>query len=416
MTAEIISVGTELLLGQILNSDAQYLARELSAYGYNLNYQVTVGDNMDRLCQCLKTALGRSDVVLLSGGLGPTEDDMTKEAVSAVFGLEMELDEASKSEIQCFFAARNREMTPNNLRQAMFPKGSIVLPNARGTAPGCIVEKDGKAAIVLPGPPHELIDMFDRHARGYLAKKSDAKIVSRVLRIFGMGESSVEHRVRDLMDGANPTLAPYASVGEVTLRLTAKVGAGESAGALLDPLTDEVISRLGDLVYTTANEKLEELAVRLLKENAKTLALAESCTGGLVAEKITDVPGASEVLLEGVVAYSNAAKMRRLGVNEATLERFGAVSEQTAREMAEGAKNSSGADYGLSLTGIAGPGGGTAEKPVGLVYIALAGGGETFVKKLRLGGDRARIRTMSALYALDLLRRRLCSLPLETDK
>ncbi len=416
MTAEIISVGTELLLGQILNSDAQYLARELSAYGYNLYYQVTVGDNMDRLCQCLKTALGRSDVVLLSGGLGPTEDDMTKEAVSAVFGLEMELDEASKSEIQCFFAARNREMTPNNLRQAMFPKGSIVLPNARGTAPGCIVEKDGKAAIVLPGPPHELIDMFDRHARGYLAKKSDAKIVSRVLRIFGMGESSVEHRVRDLMDGANPTLAPYASVGEVTLRLTAKVGAGESAGALLDPLTDEVISRLGDLVYTTANEKLEELAVRLLKENAKTLALAESCTGGLVAEKITDVPGASEVLLEGVVAYSNAAKMRRLGVNEATLEQFGAVSEQTASEMAEGAKNSSGADYGLSLTGIAGPGGGTAEKPVGLVYIALAGGGETFVKKLRLGGDRARIRTMSALYALDLLRRRLCSLPLETDK
>ncbi len=416
MTAEIISVGTELLLGQILNSDAQYLARELSAYGYNLYHQVTVGDNMDRLCECLKTALSRSDVVLLSGGLGPTEDDMTKEAVAKVFGLEMVLDEASKDAIKCFFAARNYEMTPNNLRQAMFPKGSIIMPNARGTAPGCIVEKDGKAAIVLPGPPFELIDMFDRCARPYLAKRSDSQIVSRVIRVFGMGESSVEHRVRDLMDGANPTLAPYASVGEVTLRLTAKVERGDDANALLDPLTSEVISRLGDLVYTTDNEKLEELAVRLLKENAKTLALAESCTGGLVAQKLTDVPGASDVLLEGVVAYSNAAKVRRLGVQEATLEQFGAVSAQTAREMAEGAQKGSGADFGIGITGIAGPGGGTEEKPVGLVYIALAGEGETYVKKLNLGGERTRIRTMSALHALDMLRRRLCSLPMETNK
>ncbi len=415
MTAEIISVGTELLLGQILNSDAQYLARELSSYGYNLYHQVTVGDNMDRLCQCLETALERSDVVLLSGGLGPTEDDMTKEAVAKVFGLEMELDEASKSEIQCFFASRSYEMTPNNMRQAIFPKGSHVMPNARGTAPGCIVERDGKAAIVLPGPPHELIDMFEKHARDYLAKRSDSQIVSRVLRVFGMGESSVEHRVRDLMDGSNPTLAPYASVGEVTLRLTAKVGRAEDANALLDPLEREVVARLGDLVYTTANEKLEELAVRLLKESGKTLALAESCTGGLVAEKITDVTGASEVLLEGVVAYSNAAKVRRLGVKEATLEQFGAVSEQTAREMAEGARSGSGADFALALTGIAGPGGGTEDKPVGLVYVSLATEDGTFVKKLNVGGERARVRTMSALNALDMLRRRLCGLPMEAN-
>ncbi len=413
MTAEIISVGTELLLGQILNSDAQYLARELSALGYNLFYQTTVGDNMDRLAKCLETALERSDAVLLSGGLGPTEDDMTKDAVAKVFGLEMELHEASEKEIKRFFASRNYEMTPNNMRQAMFPKGSIVLPNARGTAPGCIVEQNGKAAIVLPGPPHELIDMFEKHAREYLTKRSDSKIVSRVLRVFGMGESSVEHRVRDLMDGANPTLAPYASVGEVTLRLTAKVGVGEAAHTLLDPLAEEVVKRLGDLVYTTDNEKLEELAVRLLKENGKTLALAESCTGGLVAEKITDVPGASDVLLEGVVAYSNAAKIRRLGVSEATLEQFGAVSAQTAKEMAEGAKLGSGADFGIGITGIAGPGGGTDEKPVGLVYAALAGGGETFVKELRLGGERVRVRALSALNALDLLRRRLSGLPLE---
>ncbi len=416
MTAEIISVGTELLLGQILNSDAQYLARELSALGFNLYHQVTVGDNMDRLCECLKTALERSDVVLLSGGLGPTEDDMTKEAVAKVFGLEMELDEASKSEIKCFFASRHYEMTPNNLRQAMFPKGGIVMPNAKGTAPGCIVEQDGKASIVLPGPPHELTDMFEKQARPYLMKLSDSKIVSRVVRVFGMGESSVEHRVRDLMDGANPTLAPYASVGEVTLRLTAKVGPNEDASALLDPLTNELLARLGDLVYSTNDERLEYLAVRLLRESGKTLALAESCTGGLVASMITDVPGASEALLEGVVTYSNAAKIRRLGVKAETLERFGAVSEQTAREMAEGAKDSAGADFALALTGIAGPGGGTDEKPVGLVYAALAGGGETFVKKLQLGGERRRIRTMSALHALDMLRRRLLGLPLETNK
>ncbi len=415
MTAEIISVGTELLLGQILNSDAQYLARELSALGFNLYHQTTVGDNMDRLCECIETALKRSDVVLLSGGLGPTEDDMTKEAVARVFGLEMELDEASKSEIQRFFASRNYEMTPNNLRQAMFPKGGIVMPNARGTAPGCIVEQNGKAAIVLPGPPHELIDMFEKQARPYLDKKCDSAIVSRVLRVFGMGESSVEHRVRDLMDGANPTLAPYASVGEVTLRLTAKVGKGGDANALLDPLTNELRARLGDLVYSTNDEKLEALAVRLLKESGKTLALAESCTGGLVAQMITDVPGASDVLLEGVVAYSNAAKARRLGVSEDTLARFGAVSAQTAREMAEGVMNGSGADFGIGITGIAGPGGGTDEKPVGLVYAALAGGGETFVKKLQLGGERRRIRAMSALHALDMLRRRLLGLPLESN-
>lgn len=407
MKAEIISVGTELLLGQILNTDAQYLARELSAYGFNLYHQTTVGDNHERLCECLKTALGRSDVALLSGGLGPTQDDMTKEAVADVFGLEMTLDDASKLFLERFFAERGYEMTPNNLRQAMFPTGAKILPNERGTAPGCIVEKDGKAAIVLPGPPSELIDMFEKQVRPYLAELCDSAIVSRVLRVFGMGESSVEHRVRDLMDGSNPTLAPYASLGEVTLRLTAKVSKNEDSDALLDPLTDKLIERLGDLVYSTNDEKLEELIVRLLRKKGKTLALAESCTGGLVAAKLTDVPGASDVFVEGIVCYSNASKTRRLGVKEETLAQYGAVSEQTAREMAEGALAATGADFALALTGIAGPGGGSAEKPVGLVYAALAGGGETLVKELRLGGERSRIRALSVLNALDLLRRRL---------
>lgn len=415
MIAELISVGTELLLGQILNSDAQYLARELSTMGIDLYYQTTVGDNLDRLCKCIETALGRSDVVILSGGLGPTEDDLTKDAVAKTFGLEMAEDAESKERIEAFFKAMNREMTPNNMRQAMFPKGSAILRNDVGTAPGCAVEKDGKAAIVLPGPPHELTDMFEKRVRPYLAQRCDSVIVSRVLRVFGMGESSVEHRVRDLMESANPTLAPYASVGEVTLRLTAKCKKQEDASALLQPLQDEIIARLGDLVYSTDDEKLEYVVVRLLREKGKTLALAESCTGGLLASKLTDVPGASEALLEGAVTYSNAAKERRLGVSAQMLERHGAVSEETAREMALGMKKSAGADIALAITGIAGPGGATEAKPVGLVYIAIAGDSEVFARKFQLTGDRARVRSMSALYALDMIRRSLLGLNLQPE-
>lgn len=406
MTAEIISVGTELLLGQILNTDAQYLAREMSAYGFDLYYQSTVGDNHGRLSECLRRALGRSDVVILSGGLGPTQDDMTKDAVADVFELAMELDEESKIFLEAFFEERGVEMTPNNLRQAMFPAGSIILANARGTAPGCIVEKDGKVAIVLPGPPRELTHMFEKQVRPYLAKRCDSAIVSRVIRIFGMGESSVEHAIRDLLSGTNPTVAPYAALGEVTLRLTAKVANIADANALLDPITKEITARLGDVVYSQNGEKLEEIIIRLLRERGETLALAESCTGGLLAAKLTDVPGASTVFLESAVTYSNAAKIRRLGVQEETLEKYGAVSEKTAKEMAEGARFVSNATYALAITGIAGPGGATLDKPVGLVYVALAQKGEkTLVEELRLGGDRDRIRSLSALNALDLLRR-----------
>ncbi len=406
MTAEIISVGTELLLGQILNSDAQYLSQQLSAMGIDVYYQGTVGDNMARAVSTLKQAFDRSDIVIATGGLGPTLDDMTKEAIAKCLGREMIRDEASARWLDEHFARRGYPMTPNNYRQADFPKDSIILPNAHGTAPGCIVEEGGKCFIVLPGPPHECKGMFEDHVRAYLSGRSGARIVSKVLRVFGMGESAAAHALRDLIEAqTNPTIAPYASIGEMSLRLSVKCGENDDAEALLAPLEREVRARLGDVIYSTGDETLEQAAAHALMCANMTISTAESCTGGMVASMLISVPGISRSFLEGFIPYANEAKLRSLGVSADILRDFGAVSAQTAAAMARGAREATHSDIALSTTGIAGPDGGSDDKPVGLVYIALAHSGGETVKELCLSGSRDRIRRMSAMNALDLVRR-----------
>ena len=408
MIAEILSIGTELLLGQIVNTDAQYLSQRLSEMGIDTYHQVVVGDNMGRVVAALRQALSRSDIIITTGGLGPTQDDLTKEAVAECFGLPMEADEESERRLRGHFANQGRDMAPNNLRQIYFPRGSIILPNDYGTAPGCVVERDGKRVVVLPGPPSELQGMFKDQVTPYLHSLSDQIIVSRVLRVFGLGESSAEYALRDLIEKqTNPTIAPYASFGEMFLRLTVKCGKNEDASALIDPLEAAVRERIGEHIYAVDEDGMEQTVVHALCAAGKTLATAESCTGGMVSSMITSVPGSSAAFIGGFATYANEAKVKALGVSEETLERYGAVSEQTAREMAQGAKERLGADFALAITGIAGPEGGTEEKPVGLVYIALAGESGMQIKELRMRGSRDRIRRMSALNALDMVRRAL---------
>lgn len=411
MIAEIVSVGTELLMGQIVNTDAQFIASHLAPLGYRALYQVTVGDNPARLAGVVQSALARADVLLFTGGLGPTDDDLTKETVAQALGLEMAVVPEEEARLRAYFASRGKEMTPNNLKQARFPTGSIILPNPNGTAPGCIMEADGKAAILMPGPPRELYPMFRDHVLPYLEKRSGVRLHSRELRIFGMGESEVTYRLRDLIAAqTNPTIAPYVKTSEVTLRVTAQCQDDAEGERLVAPVIDAILARLGSIVYSTNGESLPALCVRLLLRQGATLAVAESCTGGMLASSIVDIPGCSACFLEGAVTYANGAKVRRLGVSEGTLATDGAVSLACAQQMAEGLRAAAGTTYALATTGIAGPDGGTAQKPVGLVYVALAGPGRTEVRKLCLSGDRARIRTAATLHALDLLRRSLLGL------
>lgn len=411
MIAEIVSVGTELLMGQIVNTDAQFIASHLAPLGYRALYQVTVGDNPARLAGVVQSALARADVLLFTGGLGPTDDDLTKETVAQALGLEMAVVPEEEARLRAYFASRGKEMTPNNLKQARFPTGSIILPNPNGTAPGCIMEADGKAAILMPGPPRELYPMFRDHVLPYLEKRSGVRLHSRELRIFGMGESELTYRLRDLIAAqTNPTIAPYVKTSEVTLRVTAQCQDDAEGERLVAPVIDAILARLGSIVYSTNGESLPALCVRLLLRQGATLAVAESCTGGMLASSIVDIPGCSACFLEGAVTYANGAKVRRLGVSEGTLATDGAVSLACAQQMAEGLRAAAGTTYALATTGIAGPDGGTPEKPVGLVYVALAGPGRTEVRKLCLSGDRARIRTAATLHALDLLRRSLLGL------
>ena len=411
MIAEIVSVGTELLMGQIVNTDAQFIASHLAPLGYRALYQVTVGDNPARLAGVVQSALARADVLLFTGGLGPTDDDLTKETVAQALGLEMAVVPEEEARLRAYFASRGKEMTPNNLKQARFPTGSIILPNPNGTAPGCIMEADGKAAILMPGPPRELYPMFRDHVLPYLEKRSGVRLHSRELRIFGMGESELTYRLRDLIAAqTNPTIAPYVKTSEVTLRVTAQCQDDAEGERLVAPVIDAILARLGSIVYSTNGESLPALCVRLLLTQGATLAVAESCTGGMLASSIVDIPGCSACFLEGAVTYANGAKVRRLGVSEGTLATDGAVSLACAQQMAEGLRAAAGTTYALATTGIAGPDGGTPEKPVGLVYVALAGPGRTEVRKLCLSGDRTRIRTAATLHALDLLRRSLLGL------
>lgn len=409
MNAEIVSVGTELLLGQIANTDAQFLSKELSALGINMYYHHTVGDNPGRLRQVIRLALGRSDLIITTGGIGPTLDDLTKETVAEELGLEMVEDKASVQQMKDMFRQiGRREITENNFRQCWFPKGSTVLPNRRGTAPGCAIEHNGKTVIILPGPPSELQDMYKQQVLPYLQKKTGEVIHSKVLRIFGVGESKLETELMDLFrEQTNPTIASYAGNGEVTLRLTTKLPLGEDPEPVFAPMEKIIYERLGDAIYGTGEKTLPAVVLDMLKERGKTLAVAESCTGGMIAASIVDNPGASVCFMEGIVTYSNESKMKRLGVKAETLEKYGAVSVQTAKEMAAGARITAGTDYAVSTTGVAGPGGGTAEKPVGLVCIGVADENGAEAYEFNLGTRRDRIRMMACLNALNLLRKKL---------
>ena len=407
MRVEIMAVGTELLLGDILNTNAQFLAQELANLGIDVYYQTVVGDNPQRLKDTIYHAFSRADLIITTGGLGPTEDDLTKETAAEYFGEKLVLDEKAFSRIKTYFDRTGRVMTQNNVKQAMVPENNCtVLYNDNGTAPGIIIEKNGKMIVMLPGPPRETVPMFVNQVKPYLAQKQEYTFLSRILRVANVGESAMAARVQDIMDvQTNPTIAPYAKDGEAILRITAKAKSEAEADALIDPVAEKLKERLGDAVYAEGETDLQTVVAELLIERKLTIATAESCTGGLIASKLIEYPGISEVLLEGCVTYSNDAKMRRLGVKAETLEQFGAVSEETAREMAEGIARTSGAEIGIATTGIAGPGGGSEEKPVGLVYMGLYYKGKTDVKKCNFAGKRQAIRERAAYTALDWLRK-----------
>jgi len=407
MNAEILSVGTELLMGQIANTNAQYISRRLSEIGINVYFHNVVGDNRVRLKNALAVSLGRSDAVIMTGGLGPTQDDLTKETVAEAMGRKLILNEEVFQTMKNIFSRSNRIMTENNIKQAYLPENSIIIKNRNGTAPGCIIEEGGKAVIMLPGPPSEMQPMFEDYVVPFFSSKTNYRLVSKYVKIFGIGESSVEDKILDLIESqSNPTIAPYAKEGDVTIRITAKYSRNAADETdIITPLIEKIKQRLGDAVYSTENEELKEVAARLLMENNISTALAESCTGGLLTSMLTEIPGISKVLDRAVVSYSNRAKIEELGVRQSTLENFGAVSKETAVEMAEGIRRVSGTDIGVAVTGIAGPDGGTEEKPVGLVYVALSSSRGTSFRELRLWGERKRIMNLSALNALDMIRR-----------
>ena len=405
MIAEILSVGTELLMGQIANTDAQFISRRLGELGVTIYRHSTVGDNPARVREALQEALSRSDMVITTGGLGPTEDDLTKEMVAEYFGLEMELHQPSLDALKAFMERFGKKMTPNNLKQAYFPRGCAVMPNACGTAPGCIVEQGGKTVAVLPGPPMELMDMFDRQLAPYLQARSGQVIRSRFLKIFGLGESNVETLLSDLFHSGNPTLALYCGPGEVTARITARAAAPEKAEAMMQPVYEEILRRVGEACYGEGvNRTPADAVLELLKNRGETVTFAESCTGGLLCGAFVDCAGASDCLKESFVTYANEAKEQILGVKSETLAHCGAVSGECAREMALGAARAAGADWAVSVTGIAGPGGGTAEKPVGTVWIGVAHGGAAQAREYHFRGQRQWIRKLSVVNALNQLR------------
>ena len=409
MIAEIVSIGTELLMGQIVNTDAQYLSHRLQSLGISVYWHTTVGDNPARMEEALKTALLRSDLVITTGGLGPTQDDLSKEIAARLLGLPMRLHEPSWAAIQERFVRMGRTCTDNNRKQAMFAEGATVLPNACGTAPGCMIEHGGKTVVQLPGPPHEMQDMFERQVYDRLAARTGGCIASRYLRIYGPGESLVAQMCAKWIESdSEVTVAPYCSTGECQLRVTARGGDEAQALAKVMPIVRELCEVLGDAVYEiadTADGSMEVAAGRALVERGLTVATAESCTGGLVAARLVNFPGISAALREAHVTYANEAKVKYCGVKEETLAAYGAVSEQTAREMAEGLRARSGADIAVATTGIAGPDGGTKEKPVGLVYVACASASGTQVVRLQLTGSRQRVRELASLRALDMVRR-----------
>ncbi len=416
-TAELIAVGTELLLGNIANTDAQMISQGLSALGITVHNHTVVGDNPERLADALEIARRRADIIITTGGLGPTYDDLTKQTICKTFGRELELHQDILDEISRWFETKmGKKMPANNIQQAMLPVNCTIFDNPVGTAPGCAFEEGGVHVLMLPGPPFECRFMFENRAVPYLEKLTDGVIVSHEIRIFGMGESSVEEKLYETMTKlANPTLAPYAKPNEVMLRATAKAATPEAAEELLQPLVAQVQETLGDVVYGVDVESLEEVVSALLKKDRLTLSAAESCTGGLIAKRITDLPGASEVFRGGIVSYTNGVKAGALGVPEAVLEESGAVSEPVARAMAEGCRRVCGSDLAVSVTGVAGPDSDDRGTEVGTVFIALASDSGTICRRFSCGKGRGRdrVRTSAAQYAFDMIRRFLLGLPQE---
>lgn len=405
MNAEILAIGTELLLGDILNTNAQFISKQLASLGIGVYYQTVVGDNPDRILTAFKNAFERADLVITTGGLGPTDDDLTKEMAAKYFGREMVLDEGSVEHLKKYFAKNFDKMPQTNYKQAYIPKDSNTIYNCNGTAPGCMIEENGKILIMLPGPPNENVPMFENEVKPILKSKQELTFVSKSLHLCGIGESAAAEKIRDLMNNSsNPTIAPYAKTNEMLFRITASGKDEEEAYNMMQPAVDRIYDDLGDFIYGEDDITLSQAVMNLAAEKNFRIATAESCTGGLLASAFIDSPGASKVFFNGVVTYSNESKVKLLGVSEETLESVGAVSEEVARQMAEGVARISGAEIGLSTTGIAGPDGGTDEKPVGLVYIGISVSGNTIVKKLNLRGDREKIRSRAVTEIITALR------------
>ena len=405
MNCELVSVGTELLTGDTLNTNVMFLSKELSVNGFSVLYHTTVGDNPGRLKDVIERALIRSDLIITTGGLGPTQDDLTKETIAELFGMPMRKHPEIVEKLERYFNSRNIQMTENNLRQAYVPEGGVILENPRGTAPGIMIQKDGKTVIMLPGPPHEMMGMYEDCVEPILHRLKNQLVVSRYYNIADMGESMVEDVIMDIVkDQDNPTVATYAKVGEVLIRLTANGSDRDKIEALLDRYEAIIVERFGDHIFTFSQDSLDVTVGKLLMERGMTAAFAESCTGGLVSEKMAEIPGISAVLKMGLVTYSNEAKMQLLQVKKETLEQYGAVSEQTAREMCENLQKISGCDVTASVTGIAGPGGGSPQKPVGLVYIGVCVGGKTRIERCTFGGGRKSVQLRSANKVFSMIR------------
>lgn len=406
MKAEIICVGTELLLGNIVNTNAAYLAEKLAGLGISCFYQTVVGDNRERLLDTLGTAAKRSEIIILSGGLGPTQDDLTKETVAEFCKKKLVMDEASKKHIEEYFAARGIKPVDSNWKQAMLPEGCRIFENHNGTAPGMAIEDKKGRFILLPGPPEELRAMFEESVAPYLKEFSSNVILSQMVKTCGLSESKVEEKIRDLIDNqTNPTLATYAKNGEVHIRVTASAESEKEAAKLIKPMVKELKNRFGNEIYTTENDvTLEKALADLLTSAGLTISCAESCTGGLVSATLINVPGISDLYKAGFVTYSNKAKRKLLGVKKGTLQKFGAVSSETAQEMVKGLLAATKTDVGISVTGIAGPDGGTKEKPVGLVYIGCNVKGKITVKEYHFQGNREKVRQSSVTAALMLAR------------
>lgn len=410
MYCEIIAVGTELLMGQTLNTNARDIARELSTLGVGVYHQAVVGDNEGRLAETFRQALDRSDLIILTGGLGPTEDDLTRETVAKVLGLPLEKNEAWERRMEDFFKRLQRPMVEINRRQAMVPRGGRLLPNERGTAPGIFLEREGKTIVLLPGPPRELLPLFKEQVVPLLRERLKdcgdlAVLQSKILRVVGLGESALVEIIKDVLaQQNNPTIAPVAKGSEVHLRITARASSGEQAVALIERVVGQLRDLLGEYLYGEDDEELELAVARLLWEKEKTLALAESCSGGLLSHRLTNIPGSSTYFLAGLVTYSNEAKMQLLGVEAKVLEAKGAVSAEVATQMASGVRRLCKADIGIGITGIAGPGGDTPQKPVGLTFIALNAESIDYVRRYEFWGSRQDIKERATQTALSLLR------------